>query len=314
MEKIIFKKIGMRNIKTALSVFLCIIITKLMGLTSSSIACIAAVITMESTIYNSYTVGKNRLLGTTIGSIVALCISLIAPNNVFFIGIGVACIIYLCDILHFQRSISIACVVFIVITLSITNKDPFIYSVSRLLETSIGIIIAVLVNFLVCPPKLSVKVHDCYLNILLLIKDLVSDRYTLDNKEDLILLYSKIREFDLLLNNFVIEYSKSQQNTLKSYNLASDSFLKLYKHLYIIEDLKNVCTLSPENYEALNLKVILPTGEINSDIEIVYNYHVEKLIFLLSSLNLTYETIEEQYKRSNSKNTYFSDLKTHLRK
>ncbi|SHH54459.1 Uncharacterized membrane protein YgaE, UPF0421/DUF939 family [Clostridium collagenovorans DSM 3089] len=297
MKKMIFKKVGMRNVKTALSVSLCVLITNLIGLDSSSIsiACIAAVITMESTIYNSYVVGKNRLIGTIIGSIIGLIVSLVAPNNIIFIGLGIVCIIYLCDLLNYQRSISIACVVFIVITVSLTNKNPLIYSVSRVMETSIGIIVAVGVNFFFFPPKISKKVHDSYLEIFTSTKDLVYDRFTLDNKDELIQLYSKIIELNLLLSNYVIEYGKIQEDALKSYHVAADSFMKIYKHLYIIEDLKNVCKMTPENYEALKLELIVPVGEVSSDIEIVYNFHIEKLIFLLSNINLTEETIKEQH-------------------
>ena len=62
-------KIGMRNIKTAISVFLCITLFNLFKRDNAFYACIAAVICMKDTYENSLSIGINRLLGTFLGGL-----------------------------------------------------------------------------------------------------------------------------------------------------------------------------------------------------------------------------------------------------
>ena len=147
------QKIGMRNIKTAISVLLCIIILRSFHNTVPFYACIAAVITMQSTVHDSFTTGKNRMIGTIIGAIFGLIFALISPNNVFLTSIGIIFVIYFSNLFNRNNSISIACVVFLAIMTNLKQGAPLIYSFNRVVETFIGIFVSVLVNYLIYPPK-----------------------------------------------------------------------------------------------------------------------------------------------------------------
>ena len=65
-------KIGMRNIKTAFSVFICIALFNLFKRDNAFYACIAAVICMKDTYENSLSIGINRLLGTFLGGLLGI--------------------------------------------------------------------------------------------------------------------------------------------------------------------------------------------------------------------------------------------------
>ncbi|MDT2191533.1 FUSC family protein [Paenibacillus larvae] len=65
-------RIGMRNVKTAIAVLLCILILRLFQIESPFYACIAAVITMQNTVEDSYETGINRIIGTLIGAAIGL--------------------------------------------------------------------------------------------------------------------------------------------------------------------------------------------------------------------------------------------------
>ncbi|NFF38809.1 FUSC family protein [Clostridium argentinense] len=145
------KRIGMRNIKTALSVGICIILLRILRFDSPFYACIAAVITMQTTVENSFQAGKNRLIGTTIGAIIGIIFSYIAPHSSILTVIGVSLIIYITNILHENKSANIACVVFLVIMINLKTTSPLQYGISRFIETAIGIIVAVIVNRYICP-------------------------------------------------------------------------------------------------------------------------------------------------------------------
>ena len=56
-------KIGMRNVKTPLAVFLCVVIFQILNMGSSFYAAIAAIISMQSSVLDSFKTGKNRMLG-----------------------------------------------------------------------------------------------------------------------------------------------------------------------------------------------------------------------------------------------------------
>lgn len=74
-------KIGMRNIKTAIAVFICVVIYQIFDFKYPFFAVTAAVLSMESSIINSLKVGKNRLMGTAVGALIGLCFAVISPGN-----------------------------------------------------------------------------------------------------------------------------------------------------------------------------------------------------------------------------------------
>ena len=67
-------RIGLRNIKTALAVAICMVIFQVIGRENAFYACIAAVICMKDTVSSSFTMGKNRLIGTIIGGLFGICV------------------------------------------------------------------------------------------------------------------------------------------------------------------------------------------------------------------------------------------------
>ncbi|SHH86208.1 FUSC family protein [Clostridium grantii] len=147
------KKIGMRNIKTAIAVVLALGISRLMKTEYPFYSAIAAIISMQSSIIESFRVGKNRMLGTIVGAAVGLIFFLISPGNLILSGIGIVVVIYICDSLGWNKAVSIACIVFCVIMTNLSGRNPFFYSISRILDTFIGIIIAVAVNYIIKPPN-----------------------------------------------------------------------------------------------------------------------------------------------------------------
>ncbi|MGL4771994.1 MAG: aromatic acid exporter family protein, partial [Clostridium sp.] len=61
--KLTFHKVGLRNIKTALAVFVCMFLFSIFNNDNPFYACIAAVICMGDTVENSLIMGKNRIIG-----------------------------------------------------------------------------------------------------------------------------------------------------------------------------------------------------------------------------------------------------------
>lgn len=146
-------KIGMRNIKTAVSVFLLLFIFNIIDRDNSFYACIAAIICMQQTVENTFSKGISRIIGTVIGGLVGV-IMLIAANThisetvyLFLIPIGIIVLIEICVLLKQNDAASICCIVFLSIMLNHRFIGDFLsYTLDRVIDTSVGIIIAVMVN------------------------------------------------------------------------------------------------------------------------------------------------------------------------
>lgn len=146
-------KIGMRNIKTAISVFLCISLFNLFKRDNAFYACIAAVICMKDTYENSLSIGINRLLGTFLGGlfgIVTIYLLSFLPNismpNALITASGTIVVIHTCTLLKKPASVTIACIVFISIMINYAGIDSYFYAINRIFDTAIGVIVAILIN------------------------------------------------------------------------------------------------------------------------------------------------------------------------
>lgn len=144
---------GMRNIKTAVSIFIDLIIFELLGFENAFYACIASVVCMQPSVEETVKAGKSRLIGTSIAAVIGLIAFYIAdkipyPNAyILLIPIGVIILIQVCNLLKCSSSVSIACIVFISILTSHRLSDNITtYPITRIVETFIGIIVATIVN------------------------------------------------------------------------------------------------------------------------------------------------------------------------
>lgn len=152
-----FPKIGARNFKTALSILLCMIILPLLGFDSPFYACIAAVICLTDSYESSIKTGLNRMIGTIIGGCFGMLATIILSKysdgilKIAIIFIFTILTIYVCTILNKPGSVSIACIVLLANLLLNRDYSNYLYTFSRIIETFIGVVIAVVVNAYILP-------------------------------------------------------------------------------------------------------------------------------------------------------------------
>lgn len=144
-------KIGMRNIKTAFAVGVCLIVFQIIGISDGIQASITSIICMKSSYQNSLTTGIERTIGTFIGSVLGIITLMLLVESGIKLAtvvaiINVVVIIYLCNVFKVQASTIISLVVFLMILLGEKDQPPLIYGTMRLIETIFGILIAYLVN------------------------------------------------------------------------------------------------------------------------------------------------------------------------
>lgn len=147
--------LGLRAFKTALAVFLCLLVDILFHGQNAFYSAIAAIICMQPTPEKSKTVGINRFIGTLIGGIcgyIILRLSDYIPwyeyTYLLIIPLCMLINIYICNVFNKPDSVAICCVVYlsVVTDFARTIASTEWYVIDRVMETTIGIIIAVLVN------------------------------------------------------------------------------------------------------------------------------------------------------------------------
>ena len=144
-------KVGLRTIKTGIAVSLSMLVANLLGIDSSFIIIVTALITIRPTVVDSWKIGLNRILGTFVGAFIGIVFLWIYPTNFLLAGIGVIIVIWIINKLGWKEAVTIGGIVFTSIYLY-AEGNYFYHALSRLVATIIGITIAVTVNYFVYPP------------------------------------------------------------------------------------------------------------------------------------------------------------------
>jgi len=154
-------RVGMRVVKTAAAVMICLLIALLTGgWDSVSIAAVSAIVTIRPTRGETMNSGVFRLLGTVIGGVIGILtvvIGLFLPfysDGLFVVVIPLALILdlYLCNVLKMQDSCTISCVVTILVAVHVdldtTVGGALIFTLFRLRDTFIGVVVATVMNII----------------------------------------------------------------------------------------------------------------------------------------------------------------------
>lgn len=141
----------MRALKTALAVLICVLLSSVTPQLSPFFMSLAAIITMQVSTSDSLKMGRARVIGTAVGTIIGLSFTLVLPENPILSALGVWILILIMNRLHWNNAIQISTFVFLAIMVNMNGQDPFIYSASRFIDTLIGVLIGIGVNYFVFP-------------------------------------------------------------------------------------------------------------------------------------------------------------------
>lgn len=158
-----FPPIGLRTLKSALVVFLCLVLLP----NEPFFACLTGVICLQDTVANSVKMGINRGLGTLMGATYGLIfmhicriVDSFSTNLIIsklfvylIISIGIIFVIQTFNILKKPGAINVGCIAFLGVTTVHAMTAPYYYAINRTFETLCGIGIAILVNRFVNPPE-----------------------------------------------------------------------------------------------------------------------------------------------------------------
>jgi len=149
--------IGQRNIKTALAATICAFLYFLVD-QNPTFACIGAIFGVGSDMGNSRLNGGNRFFGTIIGGVLGMILFRIyiifypdgkyQPLMLLLLFVGVVVLILVSQLFRWPGAIQPGGVVLCIILFN-TPVDSYIsYSVNRMIDTGIGVAVALLINWL----------------------------------------------------------------------------------------------------------------------------------------------------------------------
>lgn len=277
--------IGMRTIKTGIAVMLCCILTRF-AVDNMFYCAIACVVTMQDTIKTSFKMGTQRVLGTLIGGLIGFLLVLISPANPILCGIGIMIVIKCCNMFKLS-SLVVSSVTFLSLYLGYVDSAPLVYSIQRIIDTSIGVIMGLIINYSVARPNYYNNTINEFEKIKYLCKE--SLKNIAIGKRDLQLdsIENNIKTSEAIYSKLIDElnYSKGSFN-LDIIDKSLDLCRQIFFHIKSIELLEKELFLTKDNYKRLkklykNEQILL---QINEDESPVFNFHLNKVIEKTNSL------------------------------
>lgn len=271
----------MRNIKTAIAVVISLYLSDLFNLGNPLFVIIGAIVSMQVSLNETYVSGINRILGTILGALLGIVFYLLAPGNIFLIGIGIVLLISLNNHLNWNKSLVISLIVFCSLMINYNNENIFSSSLKRVSDTTLGIIVAFIVNTLIAPPK-----HDEM--IFILIQDIQDKLYQefykylmydsefiiKDIQEDIVKLN---QTYDLYKKEFLINEKKDIQEDeiIRSIMLIEE----IYNSVSVINSLDKQISRTNSKFikRYLNIDVDF-SDESESDEYRAYNFHIKIIV------------------------------------
>lgn len=281
--------VGMRIVKTSLAVAISAFLVLVLKLESPFLASMAALITMQGSLADSFNMAKYRILGTVFGAVIGIAGAYAAHGNPLVLGLGIGIIIFVADKLRWHRAIAIASIVFASIMLGNEGQNTIISSYSRVLDTMIGIVVAVVVNFSVSRPlsrdrvliSARALVEKCRRVLGMIICNEEGVTLT-DIAKEMKLIEQELPGVKAEMRMHLIK-AKGSELDIDSMKLKVDT---LYRHIALLATMESRNRLNHENAQLVGeiYGANLEAAEEYDYMDIIFNYHLGVSLAVLREL------------------------------
>lgn len=275
--------IGPRTVKTGLAVSLALFLADLRGSPSPIFAAIGAIGAMSRTLGDAFETCLTQFCGILLGaSFGTVFVSIFPEFRYIRVGLGLILLILICVGLRLHFAVSLAGIVLISICLS-PPEEAFFYGINRLVDTSIGLATALVINVCIKPYNNYKKVCQLFTHFLQSVPAYVQERVLDGRYPDLLPLRQQMVRLSDELAIFDKQHlSRSQERKEQAAMLRGCEQLAQS----ILDELSALCTmdeqsrLSTENAERLSIMGLSAQAPISvaSQADIVGNYHLANLI------------------------------------
>lgn len=276
--------LGKRVLKTALATTLALLISQLIFGQIYGFAGYSAIVAMTTNVPDSVNVSLKRIFATFIAAIFAIVLYLFDLVNFFTIFLVIVLIIEIGNLLKFHNLIQLSLIFFVAIVNFKGPKEEMIeYTFVRLVDTSIGLIVGVVVNLFIARPRTENFLYREYLNLYNLI--LVEFKGMIQHQEVHVdKLVQSISEIYRLYDTFKAErkYKISSPNLNFNLGLLNSKIARIAVNIIDLSYYENI-PLDSENKKRLhneyNIEEFNEIYAACSDKEIsVYNYEVKRVL------------------------------------
>ena len=278
-------RIGLRTIKTALSVMIALIITELLGSPSPVFAAIGAFVAMARTFRDSLVQAGCQFVGILIGGLIGVILVLIFDlTPVWAIGLGVLTAITFCNWVNVPIAASLAGIIVISAGIGVDGSYLF-HMFYRLMDTTIGLIVGLIVNMIIKPYNNRPAIIRSFESLIETIPHYL-DVYMIQNGYIDICDYDeKLRHLETELNLYDRQlYFRRKNHSLDVMFLKGmkQLALRIYQELSALSCLDALGEINESNISRLAC-LDLDTKAIRErkahhEVDTVTNFHLEKLL------------------------------------
>ena len=207
--------IGLRMFKTALAVTIALAIARLFQSYSPIFAGLGAVVAMARTLRESLDAAKTQFVGVILGGIVSMLLLVIDPTpSVLLIGGGVLVSLALCGIFKLYYAVSLTAIIVLSVCVSTGGDPPLVALGFRLIDTSIGLSVALAVNMLIKPYNNRHRVTNLLHKLADAVPGCLEQRFVYDLTPDLTPMITDLRALDVELDIFRRQHFRRPLNSL----------------------------------------------------------------------------------------------------
>ena len=286
--------IGLRTVKTVVSVILAMMVVESYGATTSRLifAMLGAMAAVQPTFKESLEACISQIVGVVFGALAGLLLIQLPLHPLVATGIGMVLVITLYNALRIRFSPSLPC--FIVVMLCVSpDIAPIEYALGRIWDSAIGLIIGMVINTLIFPYDNSRQIRSTAESlereVIHFLEDLFDGDEVLPNEKKMIRKVDQIgMQLAIFRNQRLFLHLQRQEAELKSFETCEDKARELIARMVVLSQMGRPGRLSPENRNALELSGAMIQDdrkmEDPTEADIVTNYHVRQILRLRQEL------------------------------
>lgn len=286
--------IGLRTVKTVVSVLVAMIVVEFYGTSTSRLifAMLGAMAAVQPTFMESLEACISQIIGVIFGALAGLLLGFLPLHPLVATGIGMVLVITLYNGLGNRFSPSLPC--FIVVMLCVSpDIEPISYAVGRTWDSAIGLGVGLLINSLIFPydnsRRIRTTAESLERELIHFLEDLFDgddelpdDRKMRRKAEEIAMELSVFRKQRLFL------HLRRQEKEIESFEACEDRARELMARMVVLSQMGRPGRLSAENRTALEncgamirdqRKLDAPTEK-----DVVTNYHVRQILRLREEL------------------------------
>ena len=292
--------VGMRTVKTALSVILALLVVDQYGASPSKVvfATIGAISAVAPTFTASLQACLTQICGVSVGVLLALLLMVLNVPDMIGVGIGIILILTVYQYFRLKLVPVLPCLVLVNICLN-PEVEAFAYSTGRIWDTAIGLAIGMVVNTLIFPYDNSRKIRQAMVgldrDLILFLEYMFDGDANLPGTQDLEKKIDALEGQLVLFSQQRLLRRKRQKQVLKQLRSCEDTARELLVELETLRNMEHLGCLNEENRRALGALGARVGQKCPdrppSEEDTVVNYHVAQVLQLREELK---ENLAEQ--------------------